>query len=203
MSATQFVQSLLETGRVKVPLEADGPEGLEQAVAELDQAARAELAGEPPALSVAAAAWALKLTYRAAQALVFREIAAAAVQQALAQPCPQPRSPSVEFSADLSLRYLSDLLSLARGVAPDDPLVTGLARLAREWPLSSVGAAGLAEVDPPRFMDHPGLRQLYVDRIIERGDAARLEHPDVHAAVRESVGAYPELAPKLAGALGR
>jgi len=198
MSAVEFVQSLLETGRVRVPA-GDAPvEDLDQAVAELDCAARADAPREPPPLAAPAAAWALTVVYRACQALVFREIDAEAVRRTLVVPCPSPPSPAVHYSTDLSLRYLTDLLALARGIAPDDPLVAGLAALARAWPLSSVGVAGAGDVDPSPLLDHPSLRQLYVDRIIERGDASRLAHPAVRDAAREALGAYPSLAPKLA-----
>ena len=135
------------------------------------------------------------------EAADLREVDAASVQQALAAPCPRPPSASVCYSADLSLRYLPDLLSLARGIAPDDPLVAGLTALARAWPLSSVGVAGMEDLDVSAFVDHPSLRQLYVDRIIERGDVSRLKHPAVRAAVGEALGAYPDLAPRVAAAL--
>jgi hypothetical protein len=197
MSAVQFVQSLLDTGRVKVPPGSEPLDDVDEAVAELDRAARTDVAFEPPAIALPAGAWALTTVYRAAQALVFREIDADAVRQMLAVPCPLPPSPAVHYSADLCLRYLPDLLALARGIAPDDPLVTGLVALARAWPLSSVGVAGAGEADPSPFLDHPSLRRLYVDRIIERSDTSRLAHPATRAAVRETVGAFPSLAPKL------
>jgi hypothetical protein len=198
LSAVAFVHALLETGRVKVPPGDEPLDGVERAVAELDRGARIGAAFEPPELAAPAAAWALTAVYRACQALVFREIDADAVRRTLAVPCPLPPAPAVHYSADLSLRYLPDLLSLARGVAPDDPLVAGLTALARVWPLSSVGVAGAGEADPTPLLDHASLRRLYVDRIIERGDASRLAHPAVRAAVREALGAYPSLAPKLA-----
>ena len=200
-SAVAFVRSLAETGRVSVPPDEAIPSDVDPAVCELDTVARQDMASDPPALESPAAAWALTLLYRACQALVFREIDAASVEQALAAPCPRPPSPSVCYSADLSLRYLPDLLSLARGIAPSDPLVAGLTALARAWPLSSVGTAGLEDVEVSAFLDHPSLRQLYVDRIIERGDVSRLKHPAVRAAVGEALGAYPDLAPRIATAL--
>jgi len=201
MSALVFVQSLLESGRVTVPKEDSPPEHLEQAVAELDRGARIEMPFDAPLLSVPVASWALRLLYAACQALVFREIEGDAIRQMLALPCPETTSPAACYSADLSLRYLPDLIALARGIAPEDPLVAGLMALARAWPLSSVGVAELGDLDPSPFLDHPSLRQLYVDRIIERGDASRLSHPSVNAAVREAVGAFPDLAPKLSGML--
>ena len=94
MSAAGFVHSLLETGRVRVPADPEPPRDISEAVAALDAAARPEMAYSPPALSAAAAGWALTLIYRAAQALVFREIEADVVRHALFRPCPEPPSPS-------------------------------------------------------------------------------------------------------------
>ena len=196
-SALPFVHALLETGRVKVSFDPQVPRELDEAVTELDLAARPHLAFEPPVLSRPAASWALLVTYRACQALVFREIEGEVVRAVLAVPCPEPPSPSVCYSADLSLRYLPDLLSLAKGIASDDPLVHGLHAICRSWPLSSVGVPDVGEVDARPFLSHPSLRQLYVDRIIERGDGSRLADAAVREAVREAVGDFPNLAPKL------
>lgn len=212
MSAIPFVHSLLEAGRVHVPMRVEPPEDLEAAVAELDRAARPHMPFEAPALSPAAAGWALTVLYRGCQSLVYREIDAGAVRDALSRPCPREPSPEVCYSVDLSFRYLPDLLALARGIARDDPLVLGLMELARRWPLSSVGVAGVADAsdgdgeiagvsDLSAFVHHPSLRQLYVDRVIEKEDVARLGHPIVRDAVREALGALPELSPKLAAAL--
>jgi hypothetical protein len=61
-----------------------------------------------------------------------------------------------------------------------------------------VGVKDLGELDVAAFIGHPSLRQLYVDRIIERGDVSRVEHPAVREAVWAAPGNYPELAPKFA-----
>jgi hypothetical protein len=202
MSALLFVDALLENGRVRVPASRAAPADLEAAVAALDHEVRPELAFDgPPALDVPVAAWALTILYRGCQSLVYRDIDADAVRDALSQPCPAAKpSPSVCYSADLAFRYLLDLLSLARGVAADDPLVTGLTELARRWPLSSVGVKGFESLDVSPFVGHPALLQLYVDRIIERGDRDRLTDPRVSDAIRAALGGYPELAPEFAAA---
>ena len=206
VSVTDFVSSLLETGRVRVPPPGQSAatplKGLEPAVAELERSIRPDLAFDPPALSPAAAGWALSTVYRGCQALVYREMEAAAVHEALSRPCPDNPSAAVCYSVDLSFRYLPDLLSLARGIAPADPLVAGLIALARAWPLSSVGVPGVAgPYDLRPFIAHPSLRQLYVDRIIERADSSRLVDPTVVELVREALGGFADLAPKLHAAL--
>ena len=205
MSALLFVDALLETGRVCVPASRAAPADLAAAVAELDRAVRPELAFDgPPPVDEPVAAWALTILYRGCQSLVYRDINADAVRDALSQPCPvknKKLSPAVCYSADLAFRYLPDLLSLARGVAADDPLVIGLTELARQWPLSSVGVKGLEMVDVSPFVKHPALLQLYVDRIIERADGSRITDPRVAETVRAALGGFPGLAPELATAL--
>jgi hypothetical protein len=201
MSALPFVDALLESGRVRVPSSRAAPADLEAAVAALDHEVRPGLAFEAPALDAAVASWALTILYRGCQSLVYRDIDADAVRDALSQPCPAAEpSPSVCYSADLAFRYLPDLLALARGVAADDPLVTGLTELARRWPLSSVGVKGLEGPDVSSFVGDPALLQLYVDRIIERADQSRLTDPRVNEAVRTALGGYPELAPAIPAA---
>ena len=203
MSALSFVSALFETGRVLVGVSPQPPEGLADAVRELDRVSRLDMALEPPALAPAVGEWALLLLYRACQSLVYREIPAEAVLDALSRPCPAELSPAAYYSADLALAYLPDLLRLAGGIAAEDPLVTELTSLAKKWPLSSVGIKDMGDVDVGGFIGHPSLRRLYADRIIERGDVSRLNDPRVREAVRESLGAFPELAPKLADAIGK
>ena len=203
MSALDFVNSLLETGRVKVPTPSGkSPDDLTPAVARLDSAARAATALELPGVVISVGEWALLLLYRGCQALVYREIEADEVRKAMAAACPARPSPAVCYSADLALQFLPELIGLARGIARDDPLVEGLQSVAAAWPLSSVGVAGLPDgLDVSPFIDHPALRQVYADRIIERADVSRLQHPATEGAVRAALGAFPDLAPRVAAAL--
>src|SRR4051812_7362646 len=102
MSAVAFVNSLLDTGRVRVGPSPVVPDDLADAVRELDRAARPNLAFVAPELLSDVAEWALLVLYRGCQALVYREIEADAVRVALAVPCPQPPSPAACYSADLA-----------------------------------------------------------------------------------------------------
>jgi hypothetical protein len=168
-----------------------------------DFVARTELAYDAPRLVPEVARWAAERLYRACQFLVYREVEADEVREGCAVPCPAVAavSPDVCYSADLILRYLPDVFALARGIAREDPLIDGLRSLARAWPLSSVGMPEVREVDVSAFIDHPGLRRLYADRIIERNDRSRLGDAAVATAVREAIGAHPELAPSIWAAL--
>jgi hypothetical protein len=91
---------------------------------------------------------------------------------------------------------------LVERLAADDPLADYLRQIGAEWPLSSVGVKGLsiASIDP--FIDQPGLRQLYVDRILATGDTGRLSDARVALAARTALGAHAGLSPAVASELG-
>jgi hypothetical protein len=203
VSIELFINAIQESGHVVV--DAGDPKSgasLEAAIRGRDESWRNELAHEAPPLSMPSAAWAAMRMYRACQFLVYRQIEPPVIERDLAEPCPEPSSPGICYSVDLSLRVLPELLSLARGLSDDDPLVLALLKLAHEWPLSSVGIANIGDIDIAAFIDDPCLRQLYVDRIIQRNDVSRLTDPRVSDVVREALGAYPELAPTIAKAVG-
>lgn len=205
MALRPFLNAMQESGRVRVARPPEPPAvefaGLAETLTEWDRAARLDAALTPPDFSLPAAVWAAVRLYRGCQFLTYREFSAQIVQQELSAPCPEALTPAVAWSADLTLRFLPDLIALARGISVGDPLVDGLERLACEWPLSSVGVAGLAVLDPAPFLAHPSLRRLYVDRILERRDRSRLGLPAVREAVREALGGHPNLCPEIAAAL--
>ncbi len=198
-----FLDQLFHTGQVTVPVPGtnfDLSQSLGEQIRLFDRSARANLAGEAPPLEMEAAVWAATLLAGAARLAIARDLGAAEVQKVFAKPCPKPRSPSVDYSADLFLRYVPDLLGWVTRLASGDPLVEHLRRLAEQWPLSSVGIHGLKIGSLDSFIGHPSLRQLYIDRILQRGDASRLSEPRVAAGIRTALGAHPELSPALAEA---
>lgn len=216
----EFLEQLISEGRVAVPPPPSGEDlrrwspaeqaTLRTALHRLDGLVRLELPPGAPDLSLPAARWGALMLYRGSQFLVHREAGAADVQRTLRLRCPESLSASVLYSVDLTLRYLPDLVTRARSRSPGDPLVAELSSLARAWPLSSVGvrfesspSASAAEASqvPSQALSaealrtiaqHPCLRQLYVDRILEQQDTTRID--DVFADdVRIVVGDYPDL----------
>ena len=116
-------------------------------------------------------------------------------------PCPHARSasfPAVDYSADLFFRYFPGLVTLARRLAPADPLVDKIQAVISDWPLSSVGMEGVAPAPVDSFIMHPGLRQLYADRILASGASDRITHPLLAQTILVSIGAHIELSPDLA-----
>lgn len=202
MSLDRFLLDLAGSGRVRVPRTSPGIDPpADAALATLDRRAREEFPGEAPTFSPTAARWAALRLEAACRFLVHRDLDEAAVRDGFSGGAPRP-DPSTVWSVDLTFRFLPGVLRLARGLSEADPLVECLRGLAFDWPLSSVGVPALGPVEPGAWLDHPGLARLYADRILAARDASRLDDPRAAGAVREAVGAFPELAGSLVGALG-
>ena len=200
MSAVGFFTELFESGRVLVasePLAELVPE-VDPILISAEKVAALNLAGTAPPFCLSTARWAALLLYRATQFVVCRDIDAKATQLLLQEKCPQPHCPQTDYSADLAFQYLPGVIAMTRAIASADPLLEQLLTLARDWPLSTVGVSEVGPVDVQAFIGHPGLRQLYADRIISHRDIGRLGEPAVDMAVREALGAFPELCPPIA-----
>jgi hypothetical protein len=205
-----FLESLFETGRGaaaagEAPDRVDPAEfpATAECLVEFEAAWRTGLAFDPPDLDIPAAVWGAVMLHRAVQCLVFRDRGPEEVERILSAPGPEPPAPAVVYSVDLALRFLPDVVRLARAAAPADPLVERLLELGREWPLSSVGVAGVAAVRVESFIDHPCLRALYVDRIVKSEDIGRLDDARVRQAARAALGEFGGLSPAVAAALTR
>lgn len=157
--------------------------------------------GEPPTYLPEVGLWGAMLFYRGCQLAVYREWGAENVQAAFGSTCPAEISAAAHYSVDLAWQFLLDLHRLTRQASPNDPLVEAIRQFAAQWPLSSVGIAGIAPLSLAGIVEHPGLLRLYADRIIGREDASRLADPAVREAVQAALGAHACLAPKFYQAL--
>ena len=206
ISAREFLQSLMSAGEARVLVPGEPPDDTEwdDALQVVEASWRLHVPAPVPEFNPPAARWAARILYRACQFLVWRDAGPELVTAALREAPPAAADEvSRAYSADLCLRYLPSLHRSAARLAPEDVLVGELRCLAFDWPLSSVGVPGL---EPPpqagNLLDHPGVRRLYADRILAAGDHARLLEPAAAGAVREALGAHPELAPAMAAKLG-
>ncbi len=172
-------------------------------LAELEANARFELATEAPDFQPEAALWAARMLYQLCQFVVCRDIGKDRIHAACGVPCPLPRGPAVDWSADLMLRHLPRLFESARHLSNGDPLLQQMELLGREWPLSSVGRPGLKDLELNSFIGHPALWRLYADRILAAADRTRLGVGDgrVNELLRADLGAHRDLAPEIAARL--
>lgn len=205
MPVAPFLRQLFDHGRVTV--EQDIRLQLDEAnlcelLGELDAAYRRQLPEKMPSLQLPAAMFGALIMYRGAQVLTYRDLGVEGLQQAIPVG-PTADDAGEQTSVDLCLHFLPDLVRLARAASPDDPLVACLLELGARWPLSSVGIGGVTLNEQGRarvqaLAKQPAAWRLYVDRVLQTGDASRLADTATRAAVRAAVGAYPQLAGKLA-----
>jgi hypothetical protein len=205
-SLAQFLELLMTDGRAivsPIPLEPLSSEDVETDPAlpllqQIEARCRAELPGEPPLFSEPTAVWAARLFYHICQFIVCREIGEPEIRAIFARPCPAPRGPDTDWSADLVFRHLPTLFRSAKHLSNADPLLDELKTLATAWPLSSVGISDLGELNLESFINDQTLARLYVDRIIGTNDLSRLGHSRVDELIRVALGAHRPLAPELA-----
>lgn len=203
MTLAEFLHALFITGQVAV---ASQPElfslpDLQQAVVLLQEEYAEDSVHLPhvaPSFSAEAALWAAQVLYRSVQLTLQRDLDETAVHASLID-FPGPVDPAAVYSADLTLRYLPDLLNLAKGLAPADVLVTRLRELAQRWPFSFGGP----ELADPQYLEpvlaHPALRAAYADRVIGTRNLVRARQPEAIPLVREALGHYAtELWPEFA-----
>lgn len=207
MSMTAFLDGLFADGRVRVDREnAFAEEELRRAddhLSSFEQVYRDHLPGLPPPLSIVAARHGAILLYRICQFLVFRDLDENTIRQELNRDPQENPSPSMHYSMDLTMRFLPDAMKLAYGKSSDDPLVAESMKVAARWPLSTVG---IVTPDPSivdTFIGNPCLLRLYVDRILARGAVDLLSDDRVRAQVECAIGAFPELAARVAEVIGR
>ena len=202
MSFDSFLHSLFDDGRVRAaaPGQLSGEEihAGETVLARAERDARSEFPGEAPPFDPLAALWGATMFYRAAQFCVYRNVDAGIISEALAPACPTGNTPAAHYSVDLVFRFLPDLAKLAKSASEHDPLLQHLRKFGAQWPLSSVGMPNVEPANIDVIANHSGLLTLYVDRVLERADKPRLADPRVKSTAQCAVGAFPELAGKLA-----
>jgi hypothetical protein len=201
---SDFISQLMIEGVARVCADPALPFNEEQcgaALAEWERIARSELAGEAPPFSIAAGVWAAKVFYQACRFLVCRDLSEEEVVRGLQARCPEPRGPVVDWSVDLLFRQLPEIHRQARHVSNGDPLVRELLALAADWPLSTVGIKLEKSPCLKSFVEHPALRQLYIDRILALEDFSRLGDSAIDEGLRVALGIHAELCPAIAGRL--
>jgi hypothetical protein len=197
-----FAQRLLREGRLLVDAQPDWhPTASDRTAVENAYANMLlDLAGPPVPIDLDTALAAVRVTYRAAWFLLNPGTLSSPADPSLTMSHP-PVTPAEHLAADLSFRFLADLLHRAKNRPEHEELRLALERLLREWPFSGV----LSEIaEPPTtaldFAGHPGLALRYAERLAEQDrpswypPAANLGHVEL---VWQSLGKNTELLKEL------
>jgi hypothetical protein len=205
MEFTAILRTLLFEGRIPLhgptPVRDEDRCAAESVLREFDQSYRLDCPGQAPELSLPAAVWAAEMFYGAAVAMTYREIDEAGVNEILSRPFPGRRNASGHYSVDLTFRLLPELHGRIKAASRSDPLLAHLENWAKEWPLSSVGLAGIVPENPEEILRHAALRVMYIDRILSRKDVSRLNSLEVREAVKAACGMHHHLAPEVHAAI--
>lgn len=151
---------------------------------------------QPPLFDANAALWAAHTVYLACQLILFRENKGSELGQIL-PPYHQEYSAAAMLSADLTLRFLPDIITQASLIDPTDQLVGVLEAHLMAWHYSGVNYP--LKVENLAFSSinsNACLKQLYVDRIIEHKKNNLAQLPAFKTAVKASLGWF---APSLWG----
>ncbi|NSL87962.1 hypothetical protein ECE50_014030 [Chitinophaga sp. Mgbs1] len=197
MNLSVFITTLVRENQVTVAtgMHAFSREELAESVPLLQNYYQHDIADMPdiaPEFAAHSALQAAQYIYRIASLTQSRQYSAATLRDLLPI-LSSATGPADIYSADLCLRYLPDLISLAKGLPATDPLMIHMKEMAARWPFSSTGMNILPLEGVGIITGHPSLLQAYADRIIASKDIQRCDDPQVMAAVTASLGNYADL----------
>ena len=194
MALLEFITGLLNEGAANVFYEINSisEEDRELTITtlrEFYEIRKSNLPLTPPEFSEEAAFWGATFLYRSVQLLLLREIDEEKIPLLL-KDYEGVKNPSSIISADLTLQYLPDFLSLATAMAPADKLVEYLKKTAQDWPFSSVGISIPEDSNHDAILTHPSLRLAYADRIIKYKDINRAKNKLLQPFIIAALGGY-------------
>ncbi|MEE1897577.1 hypothetical protein V1389_04475 [Flavobacterium rakeshii] len=140
-----------------------------------------------------AALWGAKTLYYAAQLYLYRKDNTSQLTTILPAYPKEPDAPAL-LSADLCLRFLPQVVAMLKATDPEDLLIPVLNKHLEKFHYSVIGF----EANPNSFNfsilnTNQCLKQLYLDRIIERKDIAFAENEEVKQWLNECLGDHKKI----------
>jgi hypothetical protein len=194
MILTTFLTTLFTEGKVVATgelsvFEPDDLKAAEKVLRQFYDEDALEMPARVPAFHSEAALSAAQYMYNAVQLIIHRDLDNEAVEKYLAG-LPEPATPEVIYSADLTVRHLPELFGLAKGLSPLDIVVKKLKETATRWPFSSVGVELESEYALENILGHASLKYAYADRILAKKDKNRARHPQAKESIAAVLGDY-------------
>jgi hypothetical protein len=177
----EFLTQLLEEGKIvfrsaRAPLDRPSPRDVET-LARAFESHRLAVAGPRIAFDPQVAVAGAEFVRQASFALVNRDDRLPVLKERLNVPG-KPATPSHHLSADLTLRYVPQIVRRARGLDSTDPLIELLENVLCSWPLSGILLEGdRPPAIPPDFSGHQGLMLLYAERLMQNDRPAWRPRP--------------------------
>ncbi|MFC7772677.1 hypothetical protein [Flavobacterium sp. GCM10027622] len=144
-----------------------------------------------PPFNSKAALWAAKTVYFAAQLFLYREHKLEELKPILPK-YEGTIDASAVLSADICLRFLPQIYHEMKLVDADDPVVNIFSDYLHQFHYSMIGTTTNA-IDSTIVFTDDCLKQLYLDRIVERKDSRLAAIPRIKTALLHCFGDYQKM----------
>lgn len=154
---------------------------------------RLEFLSDQFTCSKEAAVWAAKVLYHSTQLYLIRENTEKDIQN-LIPGFKGTRDISSILSADLSLRFLPQIIVALNTVDPEDPLIARLEDILAQFHYSGIGYdLDLKNVNWKEELKDKTYRKLYLERIVEKKDYKLAEIPLINKLITAEFGIYKDV----------
>jgi hypothetical protein len=140
-----------------------------------------------------AAVWAGKILYHSAQLYLIRENTAKDLSGWVPRFKGKKDIASI-LSADLSLRFLPQVMAALQNIDPEDPLIKRLEDILTEFHYSAIGYdLDPGEVDWQEELEDRTYRKLYLERIVEKKDYRLAGIPYINRLLMAEFGLHKDI----------
>ncbi|WP_261509773.1 hypothetical protein [Chryseobacterium paludis] len=138
------------------------------------------------------AVWAAKVFYHAAQLYLVRENTAKDLDQLIPE-FRGEKNVSALLSADLSLRFLPQIITALQTLDPNDPLIGRLENILSQFHYSGVEYdLDLGKINWEEELEDPSFRKLYLERIVEKRAYRLAEIPYINQLLIAEFGLHKD-----------
>jgi len=139
------------------------------------------------------AVWAAKVLYHSAQLHLIRENTAKDLSQ-LIPLFKGKREINSILSADLSLRFLPQIISVLQDVDPEDPLIKILENILQQFHYSGIGFdLDLEKINWEEELKDKTYRKLYLERVVENKAYRLAEIPYINQLLMAEFGIHKDV----------
>lgn len=154
---------------------------------------RLEFLSDQLTYSKETAVWAAKVLYHSAQLYLIRENTEKNIDNLIPGFKGTRDIPSI-LSADLSLRFLSQVMVALHTADPEDPLIAMLENILMQFHYSGIGYdLDLKNVNWMEELKDNTYRKLYLERIVEKKDYKLAEIPFINKLLIAEFGIHKDL----------
>jgi hypothetical protein len=139
------------------------------------------------------AVWAAKVLYHSAQLHLIRENTAKDLSE-LIPLVEGKREINSILSADLSLRFLPQIISVLQNVDPEDPLIKILENILQQFHYSGIGFdLDLEKINWEEELKDKTYRKLYLERVVENKAYRLAEIPYINQLLMAEFGMHKDV----------